>query len=89
MQCPKDILVSADEEDSETEVTWQVPVSVDNSALLPTLTTIPAISPPAKFPIGRTSVIYISEDFSKNKAKCKFYVRVVGETGFILLLLQK
>ncbi|KAK7501166.1 hypothetical protein BaRGS_00007651, partial [Batillaria attramentaria] len=79
MQCPDNIEVGADEDNDTTEVTWPVPVAVDNSGFIPVLTSDPAVVPPERFPIGITIVTYRAEDLSQNVAKCKFYVLVIDE----------
>ena len=81
IQCPDNIEVSSDPENDTTEVTWAVPVAVDNSGFIPVLTSDPAVVPPAHFPIGITIVTYRAEDLSQNVAKCKFYILVLGESG--------
>ncbi|XP_076439986.1 sushi, von Willebrand factor type A, EGF and pentraxin domain-containing protein 1-like isoform X2 [Babylonia areolata] len=80
IQCPENIEINADPENVTTEVTWAVPVAVDNSGFIPVLTSDPAVVPPAHFPIGFTVVTYRAEDLSENVAKCKFYILVVDET---------
>lgn len=71
--------MAADDDNDTAEVTWTVPVPVDNSGFIPVLTSDPAVVPPAPFPIGITIVTYSAEDLSQNVAKCKFYVLVLGE----------
>lgn len=79
IQCPQNIDVSANPDNDTTEVTWGVPVAVDNSGFIPVLTSDPAVVPPVRFPIGVTTVTYRAEDLSENVAKCKFYVTVNGQ----------
>jgi hypothetical protein len=81
IQCPQNIDVSANPDSDTTEVTWAVPVAVDNSGFIPVLTSDPAVVPPARFPIGVTAVTYRAEDLSENVAKCKFYVTVNGQSA--------
>ncbi|KAL8570683.1 hypothetical protein ACOMHN_039118 [Nucella lapillus] len=80
IQCPENIEITADPENVTTEVTWGVPVAVDNSGFIPVLTSDPAVVPPARFPIGFTVVTYRAEDLSGNVAKCKFYILVDDKT---------
>ncbi|XP_048255629.1 sushi, von Willebrand factor type A, EGF and pentraxin domain-containing protein 1-like [Haliotis rufescens] len=76
VECPSSIETETGVDDSTAEVIWQVPVSVDNSGFLPTMTAEPAVSPSSRFPIGINVVTYIVEDFSKNKANCSFTIKV-------------
>ncbi|ESO92606.1 hypothetical protein LOTGIDRAFT_233055 [Lottia gigantea] len=80
IQCPKKLVVDADPDEPETLVSWQLPLAVDNSGLLPRTTAVPALESPAKLPIGYTTITYIAEDWNKNKAKCKIYIHVVDKT---------
>ncbi|XP_052833673.1 sushi, von Willebrand factor type A, EGF and pentraxin domain-containing protein 1 [Octopus bimaculoides] len=74
--CPDNIDVEADENSHMTNVTWVLPLAYDNSGLVPSITTIPAVQPPARFPIGVTLVTYIAQDANKNRQECKFNVTV-------------
>ena len=80
--------MSSDPDNDTTEVTWAVPVAVDNSGFIPVLTSDPAVVPPAHFPIGITIVTYRAEDLSQNVAKCKFYILVLGQwqSGMFMVL---
>ena len=85
IQCPENIEIPSDPENDTTEVTWAVPVAVDNSGFIPVLTSDPAVVSPTHIPIGITIVTYRAEDLSENVAKCKFYILVLGELGYRLL----
>ncbi|XP_013383226.1 sushi, von Willebrand factor type A, EGF and pentraxin domain-containing protein 1 [Lingula anatina] len=79
IMCPDDITVVADDHENTAEVTWEVPVAIDNSGYVPTVTVVPAVVPPRKFQIGRTKVTYHAEDLNKNRAKCSFVITVKDE----------
>ena len=76
--CPDNVHVGTDPDRDSTEVKWNVPIALDNSGYLPTVSVIPALVPPASLPIGNTTIYYTAEDTSKNKAKCSFSVSVKG-----------
>ncbi|KAK7100185.1 sushi, von Willebrand factor type A, EGF and pentraxin domain-containing protein 1-like isoform X2 [Littorina saxatilis] len=80
IQCPDNIEISANPDNETTEVTWAVPVAVDNSGFIPVLTSDPAVVPPAHFPLGLTVVTYRAEDLSENVARCKFFVLITDDT---------
>lgn len=79
LDCPQNVEVIADEVSDMTEVFWTAPVPVDNSGFRPVLTSEPAVTPGSRFPIGTTYVTYKAEDLNQNVAKCKFFIRVIGE----------
>ncbi len=78
IDCPPDVVAEADWDADNTEVTWSVPVAVDNSPYLPLVSVVPAVVPPTIMPIGVTEVTYVAEDGNRNKAKCSFDVEVRG-----------
>ncbi|KAK6179269.1 hypothetical protein SNE40_011671 [Patella caerulea] len=80
VQCPPKLVIEADPEEPETEVSWGIPLAVDNSGFIPRTIAVPALVPPAKLPIGYTTITYIAEDWNKNKAKCKVYIHVIDNT---------
>ncbi|XP_053395851.1 sushi, von Willebrand factor type A, EGF and pentraxin domain-containing protein 1-like [Mercenaria mercenaria] len=76
IMCPYNIEAETDLNENTATVSWQVPLAVDNSGYVPILSSIPAVMPPEKFPVGTTKVTYIAEDLNKNGADCHFYVIV-------------
>lgn len=78
LNCPMDITVDSDEDENNARVSWEIPFTMDNSGYLPTLTSIPALIPPKRIPIGKTTVTYVAEDNNGNKARCHFHIRVRG-----------
>ena len=78
LSCPFDISVKTDINENTASVTWQAAVGIDNSGFMPHIDVIPALVPPAALPIGSTTITYIAEDISKNKAKCSFTITVKG-----------
>ena len=79
IMCPYDIDTVTNPNENKASVQWEVPLAVDNSGYVPILTSVPAVIPPAEFPMGTTKVTYIAEDLNKNKADCFFLVQVMGE----------
>ncbi|XP_060574827.1 LOW QUALITY PROTEIN: sushi, von Willebrand factor type A, EGF and pentraxin domain-containing protein 1-like [Ruditapes philippinarum] len=76
IMCPYNIEAETDLNENTATVSWQVPLAVDNSGYVPILSSIPAVMPPERFPIGTTKVTYMAEDLNKNKADCHFYIIV-------------
>ncbi|XP_052776199.1 sushi, von Willebrand factor type A, EGF and pentraxin domain-containing protein 1-like isoform X1 [Mya arenaria] len=74
--CPYNIEADTDVNENTATVSWQVPLTVDNSGCVPLLSSIPAVMPPEKFSVGTTKVTYIAEDLNNNKADCHFYIVV-------------
>ncbi|XP_021351273.1 sushi, von Willebrand factor type A, EGF and pentraxin domain-containing protein 1-like [Mizuhopecten yessoensis] len=74
LRCPFNIDVEADDTEDSAEVDWIVPLALDNSGYRPSVTVVPAVQPPKRFPIGLTAVKYIAEDHQGNMAKCHFSV---------------
>ena len=83
IKCPDDITMIADDGEGTAEVTWDIPVAVDNSGFIPTVTVIPAVVPPTRIPIGPTEISYSAEDTFSNTASCTFNVIVQGTVNFI------
>ena len=51
----------------------------DNSGILPTISSIPALQPTMKFKIGLENVRVQATDVTGNVAKCSFSITVKGE----------
>ncbi|XP_043278473.1 sushi, von Willebrand factor type A, EGF and pentraxin domain-containing protein 1-like [Venturia canescens] len=60
-------------------VNWTVPVAADNSDKAPNVWSKPHVKLPWRARIGLHKIVYVAQDSSGNKAKCKFFVRVVDE----------
>ncbi|XP_046385384.1 sushi, von Willebrand factor type A, EGF and pentraxin domain-containing protein 1-like isoform X2 [Ischnura elegans] len=76
LHCPNNISVVTDMDKKYATVHWDQPTAIDNSGIPVTLTVIPAISWPAKFPLGANDVTIVARDANRNKAKCKFTITV-------------
>ncbi|XP_023234729.1 sushi, von Willebrand factor type A, EGF and pentraxin domain-containing protein 1-like [Centruroides sculpturatus] len=76
IKCPENIVVDAEENEASALVKWEIPLAVDNSRDIPTISVIPAIIPPRRFHIGVSTITYIAEDKNKNKKACNFTVTV-------------
>ena len=87
--CPANINIATDPDKDSAQVSWNIPVALDNSGFRPTVSVLPALVPPAALPIGNTTVYYIAEDSSKNKAKCSFSVTVKGKRVLIFHCAKK
>ena len=74
--CPTDIAVSNDAGQCGANVTWTQPIPSDNC---PGVTMVGTHTPPAFFPIGTDSVIYVATDASGNTAVCAFTVTVTDD----------
>ena len=52
---------------------------IDNSAIRPTISSIPALQPSMKFKIGLENVMVQASDVTGNVAKCSFSITVKGD----------
>ena len=55
------------------------PSFTDNSGILPTISSIPALQPTMKFKIGLENVRVQATDVTGNVAKCSFSITVKGD----------
>lgn len=81
--CPSDIITENLPGKNYAYVNWTAPTAIDNVDESPTLWSKPYINFPWKVKIGTRSVVYVSQDSSGNKARCKFKVKVLGNYFFI------
>ncbi|XP_076388011.1 sushi, von Willebrand factor type A, EGF and pentraxin domain-containing protein 1 isoform X1 [Megachile rotundata] len=77
--CPPDIITENLPGKNYAYVNWTIPTTVDNVDESPTLWSKPYISFPWKVKIGTRTVVYVSQDSSGNKARCKFKVKVLDK----------
>ncbi|CAJ1086014.1 sushi%2C von Willebrand factor type A, EGF and pentraxin domain-containing protein 1 [Xyrichtys novacula] len=77
IQCPGDIVAETDERRGIANVSWDVPIATDNSREEVAVQVKPVYTPPALFPIGKETIIYIATDRSGNQANCSFTVTVI------------
>ncbi|XP_031369830.1 sushi, von Willebrand factor type A, EGF and pentraxin domain-containing protein 1-like isoform X3 [Apis dorsata] len=75
--CPSDIIVENVSGKKYAYVNWTMPNVTDNVDKTPTLWSKPYISFPWRVKIGIRTVVYMAQDSSGNKAKCKFKVKVL------------
>lgn len=79
VKCPANIVVETARGQNYAYVNWTTPVVTDNTDPSPTLWTKPHIVFPWKVKIGTRIVVYVTQDASGNKARCKFKVKVLGK----------
>nr|XP_054770576.1 hyalin-like [Lytechinus pictus] len=72
LNCPADIEVQVAFGQTMAFATWQEPTSPDGNRVFR------SDSPSTLFPLGTTSVSYVFEDVSENRASCTFFVIVSG-----------
>lgn len=58
---------------------WTVPQVTDNADASPILWTKPHLVLPWKAKVGTRVVVYVAQDASGNKARCKFKVKILGK----------
>ncbi|XP_071636943.1 sushi, von Willebrand factor type A, EGF and pentraxin domain-containing protein 1 [Temnothorax longispinosus] len=77
MECPAEIVEETAKGQSYAYVNWTVPVVTDNADESPILWTKPHVVLPWKAKIGTRVVVYVAQDASGNKARCKFKIKVL------------
>ncbi|KAL6256847.1 hypothetical protein P5V15_011783 [Pogonomyrmex californicus] len=77
LECPAEIVTETAKGQSYAYVNWTVPEVTDNTDTSPMLWTKPHIILPWKAKIGTRIVVYVAQDASGNKARCKFKVKVL------------
>nr|XP_034194420.1 sushi, von Willebrand factor type A, EGF and pentraxin domain-containing protein 1-like [Osmia lignaria] len=77
--CPSDIITENLPGKNYAYVNWTAPTAIDNVDESPTLWSKPYINFPWKVKIGTRTVVYVSQDSSGNKARCKFKVKVLDK----------
>lgn len=80
IKCPADIITETAKDQNYAYVNWTIPEVTDNTDAPPPpiLWTKPHIVFPWKAKIGTSIVVYIAQDASGNKARCKFKIKVLG-----------
>uniref|UniRef100_H2Z1V1 Sushi, von Willebrand factor type A, EGF and pentraxin domain-containing protein 1 n=1 Tax=Ciona savignyi TaxID=51511 RepID=H2Z1V1_CIOSA len=74
--CPNSIEAFASPQIDSAVVTWEVPVPYDNSGQV-SLSSTPAVHPPAAFHIGTLLVTYTAVDGAGLPAECSFRVSII------------
>ncbi|XP_076231899.1 sushi, von Willebrand factor type A, EGF and pentraxin domain-containing protein 1 isoform X3 [Calliopsis andreniformis] len=74
--CPPDIITTSLPGKNYAYVNWTVPEVTDNADKFPSVWSKPYVTFPWKVKIGARSVIYMAQDSTGNKARCKFKVEV-------------
>ncbi|XP_017761718.1 PREDICTED: sushi, von Willebrand factor type A, EGF and pentraxin domain-containing protein 1-like [Eufriesea mexicana] len=75
--CPSDIITKNLPGKKYTYVNWTMPNVTDNVDKSPILWSKPYITFPWKVKIGVRTVVYVAQDSSGNKARCKFKIKVL------------
>jgi len=79
IKCPHDIIVETVKGQRYAYANWTIPEVTDNADASPILWTKPHLVLPWQVKIGTRIVVYIAQDASGNKAKCKLKVKVFGK----------
>lgn len=79
LECPAEIVEETEKGQSYAYVNWTVPKVTDNADASPIVWTKPHIVLPWKAKIGTRIVVYVAQDTSGNKARCKFKIKVLGK----------
>lgn len=77
--CPPDVITESLPGKKYASVSWTVPNVTDNVDRSPVLWSKPYITFPWKVKIGTRTVMYVTQDSSGNRARCKFKVKVLGK----------
>lgn len=85
--CPTDITETTLPGKNYTYVYWSLPNAIDNSGLDCNVWSKPHVTFPWKVQIGKHTIKYIAQDISGNRARCTFFVNVIGESK--LMVVQK
>ncbi|XP_076634348.1 sushi, von Willebrand factor type A, EGF and pentraxin domain-containing protein 1 [Colletes latitarsis] len=75
--CPPDIVTMSLPKRNYAYVNWTTPTVFDNADEFPLIWSKPYITFPWKAKIGTRTVIYVAQDVTGNKARCKFKVKVI------------
>ncbi|XP_076380505.1 sushi, von Willebrand factor type A, EGF and pentraxin domain-containing protein 1 isoform X1 [Megalopta genalis] len=75
--CPPDVVVESLPGKNYAHVNWTSPVVTDNADDSPTVWSKPYVTMPWKAKIGSRTVVYMAQDSTGNKARCKFKVKVL------------
>ncbi|KAL0114992.1 hypothetical protein PUN28_010511 [Cardiocondyla obscurior] len=79
LECPAEIVKETAKGQGYAYVNWTVPEVTDNVDTSPILWTKPHIVLPWKAKIGTRIVVYVAQDASGNKARCKFKIKVLDK----------
>lgn len=76
--CPANIVITADRDETSAQVTWVHPTCTDNSGLVPNITQF-GKQPGNTFSVGEHNIRYLASDRSGNIAECRFKIFVQGK----------
>ncbi|KOX71267.1 Sushi, von Willebrand factor type A, EGF and pentraxin domain-containing protein 1, partial [Melipona quadrifasciata] len=79
ISCPSNIITESLPGKKYAYVNWTIPNVTDNVDESPVLWSKPYISFPWKVKIGTRIIIYVAQDSSGNRARCKFKVKVLDK----------
>ncbi len=80
-ECPDDIEHELPRGVFETEITWEEPSAIDNSGILPTLSS--THNSGDSFSVGEFTVEYTATDENGNEGSCSFRITVHGESSIV------
>ncbi|XP_033637046.1 sushi, von Willebrand factor type A, EGF and pentraxin domain-containing protein 1-like isoform X1 [Asterias rubens] len=75
--CPDDIKIDANPNDNVANVSWNDPLTLDNSGEVPSVTVTPSVRSPWLFTIGETFITYFATDRAGNSGSCSFVITVM------------
>ncbi|XP_076647342.1 sushi, von Willebrand factor type A, EGF and pentraxin domain-containing protein 1 isoform X1 [Halictus rubicundus] len=75
--CPSDIVVESLPGKNYAYVNWTSPMVTDNADESPSVWSKPYVAVPWKAKIGSRTIVYMAQDSTGNKARCKFKVKVL------------
>lgn len=84
LNCPSNIVATADRGTRSTQITWFPPNATDNSGLIPNITSS-GKRPGEIFLAGEHNVRYVASDETGNVGECKFKIYVLGDCLKLIL----
>ncbi|XP_047361548.1 sushi, von Willebrand factor type A, EGF and pentraxin domain-containing protein 1-like isoform X4 [Vespa velutina] len=77
--CPSSITIESLPNKNYAYVNWTIPEATDNDSDSVVVWSKPHVVLPRKMKIGTRTIVYVAQDASRNKAKCKFQVKVIDK----------
>ncbi|XP_015174373.1 PREDICTED: sushi, von Willebrand factor type A, EGF and pentraxin domain-containing protein 1-like isoform X2 [Polistes dominula] len=77
--CPPSITIENLPSKNYAYVNWTIPEAIDNDNDSVVVWSKPHIVLPRKMKIGTRNIVYVAQDASRNKARCKFQVKVIDK----------
>ena len=77
LNCPSNVIATADRGTTSASVTWTPPKATDNSGIIPNITHF-GKRPGERFSAGEHNIRYLATDRTGNIGECKFKILVSG-----------